>query len=60
MGHPPEVVWGYTQKQMQAFLFIADKRREREERTQLALIALGQGEEKAIKAALRDGKDEFE
>lgn len=55
MGHPPAVVWKYTPRQLHAFLFIASKRREREQAEALALNALAaQGTEKAIKKAIKD------
>jgi len=54
-GHPPAAVWQYTPRQMQAFLFIAARRRQREHRELLALHAMAaRGEGKDIKKALRD------
>jgi len=54
-GHPPAAVWHYTPRQMQAFLFIASRRRQREQRELLALYAMAtRGEAKNIKKALRD------
>jgi len=48
-------VWHYTPRQMQAFLFIASRRRQREQRELLALYAMAtRGEAKNIKKALRD------
>lgn len=40
-GHPPHVAWGYTPKRIEAFLFLAEKRRtmERVEEVTLAMMA---------------------
>lgn len=55
MGHPPAAVWKYTPRQMHAFLFIASKRHQREQREYLALTAMAsQGDPKAIQKALKD------
>ena len=54
-GHPPEQVWQYTPRQMQAYLFIASRRRTREHKELLALYAMAtRGEGKDIRKALRD------
>jgi len=54
-GHPPTAVWQYTPRQMQAYLFIASRRRQRENRELLALYAMAtRGESKDIRKALRD------
>jgi hypothetical protein len=54
-GHPPAAVWQYTPRQMQAYLFIASRRRQREQKELLALHAMAtRGEAKDIKKALRD------
>ena len=54
-GHPPAAVWQYTPRQMQAYLFIAGRRRQREQKELLALYAMAtRGEGKAIQKALRD------
>ena len=54
-GHPPTAVWQYTPRQMQAYLFIASRRRQRENRELLALYAMAtRGEGKDIRKALRD------
>jgi len=54
-GHPPAAVWQYTPRQMQAYLFIAGRRKQREHKELLALHAMAQrGDTKDIKKALRD------
>jgi len=54
-GHPPAEVWQYTPRQMQGFLFIASRRRQREHKELLALYAMAtRGESKEIRKALRD------
>lgn len=55
MGHPPAAVWKYTPKQMHAFLFLAGKRRQREDRAMLALHTLAaRGDPKALRKQLKD------
>jgi hypothetical protein len=45
----------YTPRQLQAFLFLASKRRQRELREQLHLSTLAaRGDEKAVRDQLRD------
>jgi len=54
-GHPPAAVWQYTPRQMQAYLFIAGRRRMREQKELLALYAMAtRGESRDIRKALRD------
>jgi hypothetical protein len=48
----------YTPRQLQAFLFLANKRRQGELREQLHVAALGaRGDEQAIRGQLRDWED---
>jgi hypothetical protein len=54
-GHPPAAVLDYSPKQLDAFLIIARDRKRRELREQLLLDRVAaQGDDKAIKAALKD------
>jgi hypothetical protein len=40
LGHPPDVVWGYTPRQASAYLRLAQIRREHEAAERLAIAAL--------------------
>jgi hypothetical protein len=53
-GHDLDAVMKYTPRQLQAFLFIASKRRQRElaEMLQISTLA-ARGEEKAVREQLR-------
>lgn len=55
LGHPPDAVWGYTPRQLAAYLFIANRRRKRELSEQLAINALAaQGDGEALKRQMRE------
>ena len=55
MDHPPAEVWQYTPRQMAAFLFIAGKRKAREQKALLGLYALAsRGDPKELKKMLRE------
>ena len=55
MGHRPADVWGYTPRRIAAFLFIAEKRRNREriEAINIGLMA-ARGEPKAVDKMVKE------
>jgi hypothetical protein len=54
-GHPPEVVWNYTPRQIHAYHYFAERRQERQWRKQVLANAVGsRGTDKALDRALKE------
>lgn len=55
MGHPPQVVWSYTPRQLVAFLSLASDRKRKAAAEELFIGFLSsRGEEKEIKKNLKE------
>jgi hypothetical protein len=55
MGHPPDVVWGYTPRVLKGFLYFAGQRKKQEMANDISVGAMAsRGGKEELKKTLKD------